>query len=83
MTPLQRKLDELGRTLGFLAIGVCAVIFVIALIQGRDLFDMFLTAISLAVAAIPEGLAARSNCTGTRCYKNVKDQCHRKEVTCS
>ncbi|NLK27516.1 MAG: cation-translocating P-type ATPase, partial [Clostridiales bacterium] len=58
MTPLQKKLDELGRILGFLAIGVCALIFVIALIQGRNLFDMFLTAISLAVAAIPEGLAA-------------------------
>ncbi|MDD4834146.1 MAG: cation-translocating P-type ATPase [Lutispora sp.] len=58
MTPLQRRLDELGRILGFLAIGICAVIFVIALIQKRDLFEMFLTAISLAVAAIPEGLAA-------------------------
>ena len=58
MTPLQRRLDELGRILGFLAIGICALIFIIALIQKRDLFEMFLTAISLAVAAIPEGLAA-------------------------
>lgn len=58
MTPLQRRLDELGRILGFLAIGICAFIFIIALIQKRDLFEMFLTAISLAVAAIPEGLAA-------------------------
>ncbi len=58
MTPLQKRLDELGRILGFLAIGICVVIFVIALIQKRDLFEMFLTAISLAVAAIPEGLAA-------------------------
>lgn len=58
MTPLQKRLDELGRVLGFLAIGICVVIFGIALIQGRDLFEMFLTAISLAVAAIPEGLAA-------------------------
>ena len=58
MTPLQRRLDELGRILGYLAIGICVVIFVIALIQKRDLFEMFLTAISLAVAAIPEGLAA-------------------------
>ncbi|MDF2544050.1 MAG: putative rane protein [Herbinix sp.] len=58
MTPLQKRLDELGRILGFLAIGICAVIFIIALIQRRDLFEMFLTAISLAVAAIPEGLAA-------------------------
>ncbi len=58
MTPLQKRLDELGRILGYLAIGICALIFVIALIQKRDLMEMFLTAISLAVAAIPEGLAA-------------------------
>ncbi len=58
MTPLQKRLEELGKTLGFLAIGICALIFVIALLQGRGLFEMFLTAISLAVAAIPEGLPA-------------------------
>jgi len=58
MTPLQKRLDELGRILGFIAIGICALIFVVAIIQKRDLFEMLLTAISLAVAAIPEGLAA-------------------------
>lgn len=58
MTPLQKRLDELGRILGYMAIGICAFIFLIALIQKRDLMEMFLTAISLAVAAIPEGLAA-------------------------
>ncbi|MFA5523050.1 MAG: cation-translocating P-type ATPase [Tissierellales bacterium] len=58
MTPLQRRLEELGKVLGFLAIGICALIFLIGLFQKRDLFDMFLIAISLAVAAIPEGLAA-------------------------
>lgn len=58
MTPLQRKLDELGKTLAFLAIGICLLIFVMALIQKRDIMEMLLTAISLAVAAIPEGLAA-------------------------
>lgn len=58
MTPLQKRLDELGRTLGFIAIGICSLIFVIAIFQKRDLFEMFLTAISLAVAAIPEGLPA-------------------------
>ncbi len=58
LTPLQLKLEQLGKMLGYTAIGICALIFVIALIQGRDLFEMFLTAISLAVAAIPEGLAA-------------------------
>jgi Ca2+-transporting ATPase len=58
LTPLQVRLEELGKILGILAIGICALIFVIAIIQKRDLFEMFLTAISLAVAAIPEGLAA-------------------------
>lgn len=58
MTPLQKRLDELGKTLGFLAIGICALIFIIALFQDRNLFEMFITAISLAVAAIPEGLPA-------------------------
>jgi P-type Ca2+ transporter type 2C len=58
MTPLQKKLEGLGKTLGFLAIGICALIFVIGLLQKRDLFELFLTAISLAVAAIPEGLPA-------------------------
>ncbi len=58
LTPLQKRLDELGKTLGFIAIFICALIFGIALLQKRDLFEMFLTAISLAVAAIPEGLPA-------------------------
>lgn len=58
MTPLQKRLEELGKILGFLAIGICVLIFIIALFQGRRPGEMFLTAISLAVAAIPEGLAA-------------------------
>ncbi len=58
LTPLQKRLEELGKTLGYIAIGITALIFVIAIIQGRPLFEMFLTAISLAVAAIPEGLPA-------------------------
>jgi Ca2+-transporting ATPase len=58
LTPLQVRLEELGKTLGYIAIGICILIFAISLIQKRDLFEMFLTAISLAVAAIPEGLPA-------------------------
>lgn len=57
-TPLQKKLAELGKILGFAALGICAVMFIVGLIQKRDLFEMFLTSISLAVAAIPEGLPA-------------------------
>ena len=57
-TPLQKKLSELGKILGFLAVGICILIFIISFFQGRDLLEMFLTSISLAVAAIPEGLPA-------------------------
>lgn len=58
MTPLQKKLDELGTSLGVGALIICGIMFTISLIQGRDMFEMLLTAISLAVAAIPEGLPA-------------------------
>lgn len=57
-TPLQKKLSELGKILGFLAVSICLLIFIISFFQGRDLLEMFLTSISLAVAAIPEGLPA-------------------------
>ena len=58
LTPLEIRLHELGKTLGKLAIGSCLLIFLIALLQGRDVPEMFLTAVSLAVASIPEGLVA-------------------------
>lgn len=59
-TPLQKKLNSLGKTLGIAALLICVVIFIIGIIQGKDLVSMFMTAVSLAVAAIPEGLAAVS-----------------------
>ena len=59
-TPLQTKLNKLGKTLGIAALVICVVIFVIGLIYGKAPLDMFMTAVSLAVAAIPEGLAAVS-----------------------
>ena len=58
VTPLQLKLAKLGKTLGFLALGICAVIFVVGLLDGLNVLEMFMTAVSLAVAAIPEGLPA-------------------------
>ncbi|HJD24179.1 MAG TPA: calcium-translocating P-type ATPase, PMCA-type [Firmicutes bacterium] len=57
-TPLQQKLARLGKSLGFLALGICVVIFIIGLIDRLPPLDMFMTAVSLAVAAIPEGLPA-------------------------
>ena len=57
-TPLQKKLAELGKFLGFAAIGICILIFVIGIFQKRPFLEIFMTSISLAVAAIPEGLPA-------------------------
>ncbi|WP_102399731.1 cation-translocating P-type ATPase [Haloimpatiens massiliensis] len=57
-TPLQKKLEQLGKILGIGALVVCGVMFFVGLLQKRPAFEMFLTSISLAVAAIPEGLPA-------------------------
>ena len=59
-TPLQKKLDKLGKTLGIVALVICAIIFVIGMLYGKEAVHMFMTAVSLAVAAIPEGLPAVS-----------------------
>ena len=57
-TPLQRKMKEVSRVLSLVCVGVCAVMFGVGMLQLRDILDMFLTAVALAVAAIPEGLPA-------------------------
>ena len=57
-TPLQVKMGEISKTLSFVCLAVCAIMFGVGLLQGKDMLEMFLTAVSLAVAAIPEGLPA-------------------------
>ena len=57
-TPLQKRMGEISKSLSFLCLCVCAVMFGVGLMQGKDMLEMFLTAVSLAVAAIPEGLPA-------------------------
>lgn len=57
-TPLQQKLAQLGKYLGFVALGACAVIFVVGLLNKIPVLEIFMTAVSLAVSAIPEGLPA-------------------------
>jgi Ca2+-transporting ATPase len=57
-TPLQRRMADLGRNLAILALAIVALIFVMGLLRGEDPVILFLTAVSLAVAAIPEGLPA-------------------------
>lgn len=57
-TPLQQKLAQLGKYLGIIALAACAVIFVVGIIYGIPVLEIFMTAVSLAVSAIPEGLPA-------------------------
>ena len=57
-TPLQKKLAALGKNLGFLALAACAIIFVVGLLNGIPVMEIFMTSVSLAVSAIPEGLPA-------------------------
>lgn len=57
-TPLQKKLAVLGKYLGFMALGACAVIFVVGLLNDINPLEIFMTSVSLAVSAIPEGLPA-------------------------
>lgn len=57
-TPLQKKLAQTGKMLGIAAIAICVIIFVLGILKKRPVFDMFMTSVSLAVAAIPEGLPA-------------------------
>lgn len=58
LTPLQVKLGELGKVLSALAVGICVFLFIVAVLQKRDVGEMLLTSVSLAVAAVPEGLPA-------------------------
>lgn len=55
---MQKRLGELGKILSLLSLLLCAALFMIALLQKRNLIEMLITAISLAVAAVPEGLPA-------------------------
>ena len=57
-TPLQQKLAQLGKYLGIVALAACAIVFMVGLMNGIPLLEIFMTAVSLAVSAIPEGLPA-------------------------
>ena len=57
-TPLQKKLSKLGKYLGVVALLACAVIFIVGILSNVGILEMFMTAVSLAVSAIPEGLPA-------------------------
>ena len=57
-TPIQKKLEEVGKSLGIACLGICLLIFVIGLLKKIEPIEMFMTSVGLAVAAIPEGLPA-------------------------
>jgi Ca2+-transporting ATPase len=59
-TPMSRRLEQLGKVLGTAALIICALIFIVGVLYGNSAISMFMTAVSLAVAAIPEGLPAVS-----------------------
>lgn len=59
-TPMNRRLEQLGRILGIAALAICVLIFVVGILYGNSVIDMFMIAVTLAVAAIPEGLPAVS-----------------------
>ena len=59
-TPMKRRLEHLGKILGITALLICTLIFVVGILYGNNIMHMFMTAVSLAVAAIPEGLPAIS-----------------------
>ena len=58
LTPLQKRLGDLGKILSVVAVVLCAALFLLGVVQHRNILQMLLVAISLAVAAIPEGLPA-------------------------
>lgn len=58
LTPLQKRLGELGKILSLISLSLCGGLFLLAIFQGREIGEMLITAISLAVAAVPEGLPA-------------------------
>tara|TARA_Y100000310_G_scaffold345782_1_gene469832 strand:- start:25879 stop:28518 length:2640 start_codon:yes stop_codon:yes gene_type:complete len=58
LTPLQKKLDKFGKQIGILTLIIAAIVFTATVLRGENILEMFKTAVSLAVAAIPEGLPA-------------------------
>lgn len=57
-TPLQKNLEKLGKQIGLIILAICAIVFTVGILEGNPILEMFLTAVSLAVAAVPEGLPA-------------------------
>lgn len=82
-TPLQKKLAQLGKYLGIVALFACAVIFVVGLLSGIEVLEIFMTAVSLAVSAIPEGLPGnRNDCAVHRRAADGQKECAHPPSSC-
>ncbi len=73
-TPMQKQIDDMGRQLALLSSGICVLVFAIGLLRGRPLPQMLMSAISLAVAAVPEGLPAVATTTLALGIREMKRQ---------
>lgn len=74
-TPMQKQIDEMGMQLALFSSAICGVVFAVGLLRGRPLLEMLMSAISLAVAAVPEGLPAVAT---TTLALGIKDMQRRK-----
>ncbi|MGZ8915587.1 MAG: HAD-IC family P-type ATPase [Methylobacter sp.] len=74
VTPMQKQIDEMGMQLAMLSSGICVLVFFVGLLRGRPLPEMLMSAISLAVAAVPEGLPTVATSTLALGIKNMKNQ---------
>jgi Ca2+-transporting ATPase len=71
-TPLQQRLDRLGKWLAIAALVIVAVVFLLGILQGNSIEIMLLTAVSLAVAAIPEAMTAWHHCASLGAHAEAK-----------
>lgn len=74
VTPMQKQIDDMGMQLALLSSGICVLVFFVGLLRGRPLLEMLMSAISLAVAAVPEGLPTVATSTLALGIKNMKGQ---------
>ncbi len=80
-TPLQQKLNSFGRILVWAALGIVVLLFGLGLLRGTKPFELFMTSVSLAVAAVPEGLAGhRHGCSRVRGVADVAPPCPRAQT---
>jgi Ca2+-transporting ATPase len=74
VTPMQKQIDDMGMQLALFSSGICVLVFAVGLLRGRPLLEMLMSSISLAVAAVPEGLPTVATTTLALGIKEMKSQ---------